>query len=73
MLNYLIVYCSKPMYVLPLNPSILHHTVGVTHIQSLYVKVLNSVNIYQIDEFFSGTIKNTIRRMRKSRILLQEV
>ena len=32
MLNYLIVYCSKPMYVLPLNPSICHRTVGVTHI-----------------------------------------
>ena len=41
--------------------------------KSLYVKLLNNVNIYQIDEFFSCNIKNTIRSIRKSRILLQEV
>ena len=41
--------------------------------QCLYVKVLNNVNIYQIDEFFSGNIKNTIRSIRKSSILFQEV
>ena len=41
--------------------------------QSLYVKLLNNVNIYQIDDFFSCNIKNTVRNIRKSRILLQEV
>ena len=41
--------------------------------QSLYVKLLNNGNIYQIDAFFSGNINMKIRSIRKSGILLQKV
>ena len=41
--------------------------------QSLYVKQLDNVNIYQIDEFFSAHIKSTVTSIRKWRILLQKV
>ena len=37
----------------------------ITADQSLYVKLLNNVNIDQIDEVFSGPIKITIISIRK--------